>query len=298
MSTKPPQSLATVFCARLPPPTRGQVRATHALNALLHQVCDVAEQARPDAQVDRRGFAAHLAARLGGRVTPEGLATHRFLSDLYLAYACGVGDVAALRELERKVIARLGGSLSAVLPDEATRHEVICSLRERLLVREEGEPKILQYEARGPLSHWIRASVLREAIQRGRAQKRQPTQVDPSELSAALVDGLTPEVALLKGTYRTHFKAAFQKALASLEARDRKVLQLSVRQGMSLEELGARFERHGSNVGRWLGRLSEELQRRTREALAEDLGLPLKEVDSILRLLRSSLEVSLGAAEA
>lgn len=60
--------------------------------------------------------------------------------------------------------------------------------------------------------------------------------------------------------------------------------------------LGARYGVHRGTAARWLERCNRTLLDRTRRALVTRLRVARTEVDSILRLVRSRLEVRIRAA--
>jgi RNA polymerase sigma-70 factor (ECF subfamily) len=82
-------------------------------------------------------------------------------------------------------------------------------------------------------------------------------------------------------------------ALGRLESRERNLLRLHHVHGLSMDAVGATYQAPRSTVARWIVRARERLLTLTREELTARLGLTPGELDSMLRLVCSQLDVSL-----
>ena len=102
--------------------------------------------------------------------------------------------------------------------------------------------------------------------------------------------------------YRPHLKTAVQDALASIADADRLLLHRHAIEGLTVEQLGAEQGVHGSTISRRLTRIRQEIFDRTRKNLLAEVRLNESEFTSIVRVLRSDLDVSvrriLGAPKA
>jgi RNA polymerase sigma-70 factor (ECF subfamily) len=104
------------------------------------------------------------------------------------------------------------------------------------------------------------------------------------------------ELELLKGKYRDLFRRVFLEAVESLAPSTRLLLKLHYLDRLSMEEVGKVLGIHRLTVLRRLERARNELSEGTKERLEIELKLPPVEVESLLRLIQSRLDVSLQHA--
>lgn len=256
-----------------------------ALRALIQR----AREAWPGIDVPEEDFAALLAAHTTGpdaRPLAEQAAV-----ETWLALACARGNGKALRELEARTFPGARAALSRMgLPADAI-DEVLQSLREKLLVAQDGEPaRILAAAAHGDLPGVIRVAAVRTALNLRRRDQR----LDLGD--APLLDELAadddPELVALKEQHRAAFKAAIEDALAGLSARERTILRMHLVHGLSIDAIGGTYKVHRATAARWLTAIREKLDRETRRLLRERRGLTDPEVDSLARLVESRIQVS------
>jgi RNA polymerase sigma-70 factor (ECF subfamily) len=215
-----------------------------------------------------------------------------FSADLYLACACAAGDEQALKAFERAFgteLQRAGARLADTALLDAS--ELRQRLHERLFVPR-GSGKILEYSGRAPLSAWLRVVVARLVLnvtQTAEARMGRGEAAEP--LDDALHDD--PELLLLKRRYGSELKAAVSEALAALPARDRNLLRYAVMDGLTTEQLAKMNGVHRATAVRWLAAARSALRGAVRRALATKLGVSDSEVHSLVRLVRSELDLSL-----
>src|SRR5262249_4708310 len=101
-----------------------------------------------------------------------------------------------------------------------------------------------------------------------------------------------PELLHLKSLYRAEFRAALVTALGSLSERQRSLLRFAFAQGLDHAQIATVYSVHRQTVSRWLDDTRMELTARTLEQLSTRLRIPPTELDSILRLIRSGIELS------
>ncbi|MBK7857988.1 MAG: sigma-70 family RNA polymerase sigma factor [Archangiaceae bacterium] len=266
----------TPFIERLAPALRAAVQKLD-VGALLEDALNRARARWPTVQLTREGFFAHLAGKVSGDV-PRALETLH-VEDLYLAAGCAAGDEASLRAFEARFF-------TAGVPDE-----VRSVLRERLLVRRpDGEARISAYSGVAPLESWFRVAAARASLNLSRAEA---PRVGDAVLAATALPGEGVELQHMKKLYRAEFAAAFAQALGALEVRDRNVLRLRYVDGLTLEQVAALHQVHPVTVARWQARAIEAVLRALRAALMTQLKVGASELDSILRLVRSDLDVTL-----
>ena len=238
----------------------------------------------PGLHVDRAAFAAFLAERLDGA---EGSIR---AADLYLAFACLAGDGEALRRFEHDHLAPIPAHLERVDIPRAIAGEVPGVLRERLLVGD-GAPRLREYRGRGDLRGWLRVAAVRTALDLMRRQARE-VPLEPSLADAIADEGDDPELAHLKQHYAAEFKAAFEEALLALTPRERNLLRHQTLHGLGVDQIGAIYRVHRATAARWVDAARTRLASEVRGRLMARLRADRANVESILRLIQSQIDVS------
>lgn len=260
--------------------------AAEALRALHAR----AAEAHPDVPIGLDRAAAGVTRRLGDAAT--GAAIAALHHDVVIAIAAGDGDpkaVAALDALCDLEVTFAAGRLRAT-PTQAD--DVRAEVR-RLLFTADGErpAAIATYTGRGDFRGYVRVIAARALARRKQRDQREET-LD-GEVIDRLGASIDPEVAMLRERYRPDVDAAFRAALGALSDRARAVLRYSLVDGWSIDKIGASYGVHRATAARWLEGAREELGRGIRARLAERLSLAESQVDSIVALVTSRIEVSL-----
>lgn len=245
----------------------------------------------PAAVVPDAAFRQAVEARL--RDAAGGGPTELHGVDLYLAVGCALGDPGALAAFEALHVARIPTWLGE--GDREVVDEVRQRVRDRVLVgTPEAPPRITGYSARGPLGAWLRVVALREHARLRRAASRE--RVDDIEQLDELTRSaeLTPELAVLKARYQPLVRDAFRSALTSLAPRARTLLRLCYLDAISLDAIGTMYGVNKSTVSRWIAAARIEILEHVRVHVAETLRTSDDEVASVLHLVRSQIELSLG----
>lgn len=257
-------------------------------------LADAVERARaahPSIALGPDAFVAHLARHVPARELPAALpALHA--ADLYLCRAALDGDPAALRAFEPLFLRTAEAQLARAGVAAPDREDLAQQVRVKMLVADAGrEPKLALYGGRGPLSRWLRASVLRSLLD-ARKRQRPEELLDEDDWLAwpSLADD--PELSRLKHLCRDAFKRAATEALAALEPRARLLLRQSLLDGVGAARLATMYGVHAATAYRWLEEARRELTRDTRRRLAASLQLDAVEIDRLLGLLESQLDVS------
>jgi RNA polymerase sigma-70 factor, ECF subfamily len=252
-------------------------------------------------QVDPVALGVTLDA-LVARVEAMDVADSPYLADVALAFACAQQSPIAFSDFERRYGGDFAGALSRLSLNRSEIDEVAQTVRERLFVARPGAlPKILDYAGRGALAAWLRAVIVRAGIDLRRSRAKDPDRPGDLEplldLTAATDD---PELESLRARYREPFRDAFRDALLALPQDERNALRLNIAEGMNIEQIGLLYGVHRATVARWIARAREGIAEQTRRLLAERLGLPALEIESLVRLCQSRLDVgfsALGATE-
>ena len=169
--------------------------------------------------------------------------------------------------------------------------EVLQCLREKLFVPQDGEPaKILGAAVHGDLPGVIRVAAVRTALNLRRRDQR--IELDDAPLLRELAPDDDPELRALKEQHRSAFKAALEDALGTLTARERNILRMHLVHGLSIDAIGSAYQAHRATAARWLTAIREKLDREARRLLRERRGLSDPEVDSLVRLVESHIQVS------
>ncbi|GMU63071.1 MAG: hypothetical protein AMXMBFR34_48340 [Myxococcaceae bacterium] len=276
------------FLARAPAGRPPEPQLAQALDALLAR----ARAAWPQLHLDEVAFVEWLAPRAKGA-----LATLP-VDELFLAWACARSDGNAAQVLDARYLTRLGSAIGRVDPSPDFLEEVLQQLRAKLLAG--ASPRIATYDGAGPLMSWLRAAAVRTALNARRPGAREVA-ADDAAVEALPLSGPDPELAAVRGQHRAVFSEAFQAALATLTPRERNLLRLQAIDALPLGAIGRMYGVNKSTVSRWLARVHEAVLSATREALARRLSLDEPALESLLRAMRSSLELSvarlLGPAE-
>ncbi len=213
-------------------------------------------------------------------------------ADLYLACACSRGDSAAIAAFETRYFGEIDGVLARIRSPRVLGDDVRQMLRERLFVgTAKVAPKIVEYAGSGALASWFRVTAMRTVLNLVRGPKEVP--LDAEMLLASPGGQPDPELEILKRRYRKDFRAAFAEAVGGLDPRSRNLLRYAYSEGLGSDELATIYGVHRTTVNRWLADLRGALLSGIRAAMVRDLGVGKKELESILRLIQSQLEVTL-----
>jgi len=219
----------------------------------------------------------------------------QYPADLALARAAAAGAVQAVREVDERCIAAVDVAVRAVDASPAFLDEVRQALRVHLLVGEDGAPpRLASYAGRGPLVAWVRVAAVRVALnlKRSVVQARSVSVEDLlGELVASEPD---PELRHLKTMYRAELAEALRATLAALSERPRALLRLHYVDGLRLAQIAALYRVHESTASRWVQGALDDVAAGARRRLQERLTLSPSSFDSVARMVRSNLDLSLS----
>ena len=258
------------------------------LEAALDHCLARAIAAWPDLPVEEERFVRHLARHTQAAATLDAALPTAHVEDLYFACACVVGLPRAQSLLDERYLSRVPSYLSRLRGAAAVVDETRQELLAKLLVGEDGSGRIAQYGGRGSLDSWICVTALRAALSRLRRQR--PS--DPLESADEVLPSTDPEIELLKQRYRTDFSSAFREAVQRLAIRDRQLLRLHYLDRLTMIQIAKLYGSHRTTIARWLDEAQSALLTATRTVLTERLGLNASECDSMLRLMRSRIDLS------
>ncbi len=205
--------------------------------------------------------------------------------ELYLACACASGDARALATFERRYMAEVPSYLPSYATGRARADEVVQRVRERLFV----EGKIAAYSGRGALSSWLRVVTVRVASNLTRGEDAHDALED-----AVAAPELDPELGVIQRRYGEAFRAAIRDAITLLEKQDRTLLRLHYLDGLNIDRIAIVFQVSRATIGRRMIAVRERVQEEPYRLLPERLKVNKEELASLLRLVRSGLELSLS----
>jgi RNA polymerase sigma-70 factor (ECF subfamily) len=269
----------------------GQVDDAAALETQLGLAVHEARSVWSFVDVHEEVFAEYL----GRRAVPEQPALVALAQlqsvDLYLACACSLRNQHAIVEFERRFLSQVPTYVQRLDRSPAFADDVRQHLAEDLLVgRSEAGPGLARYSGRGPLSAFVRLAAVRTARYLMRVRRRVIPMGPMAEAPGAASD---LELELLKRQYTAEFHEAFATAIAALSPEVRAALKMHFLDGMTMDAIAAMYRVNKSTVSRWITRARRELFAEARKALAQRLDMPPGEVDSLVRLLQSRIQVTL-----
>lgn len=248
----------------------------------LVMVVDAARDAWPGTTVDPKTFVRAVAA------CPRGVELEQERAhELWLALACAAHDRVALKYFDSVYLAEVPKALSRMALDDAVVDEVQQEVSRKLLAGE--PPAILKYAGRGSMAGLIKVSAVRTALSMLRKRGREV----PESSLIEHVGEADPELAFLKEGYRAAFARCFEAALTSRTSRERNLLRLHFLGKVTLEKLATMYGIHRATVVRHLAAIRVALAKDTRLRLREELGLPEAELDSVMAMVMSRMDLSM-----
>ena len=297
MTVEPGRTLCQSFLSEAAEPVRAELaQQESAVASLLAAHWEAALAAWPEIEVDPERFGRELAGRLGSPASPHtplsALAGMRG-ADVFLAIACCDGNAAAIGRIE-DILARELRHVAVKLhatTDQTT--EIHAELRRILLVDEPPRRAALrEYAGRGDLRGYVRVMSTRaliRAINRGRRE----IAVEDAEFFDRMLPNDDAEISFLRAQYRDVVDTALRAALAGLDPRSRALLRYQLIDGWSIDQVGKLYGVHRATAARWLTEAREVLGAAIRTELAARLQISPEEVDSIVRLVQSRVDMSL-----
>lgn len=242
-------------------------------------------EAWPGVSLSRERFERQLANETS-ELSAEGLA------ELYLACACASGDRKAMAIAEAEFVSVVPTAIAHMRLSPNVVDEVQQAVRSKLLLSVgEAPPRIVDYAGKGKLRGLVKVMAVRTAISTLRKDKRHAPQNQEALLGLASPE-LGPEFDVLKATYKAEFSTSFEESVASLSSRERNILRLQLLDKLTVSEVAALYKVDRATVTRWLTKIRSALLSETRKRMQTRLGIKTGELDSIMRLIESRLDVS------
>ena len=292
------ESLVRPFLDAVPGAVRPQLESIADLDRRLWTLVAEGRAAWPDLTVAAKDLVEFVARQVTPDLADAALDGLR-PADLYLACACARGIPGAIAAFDREYMREVDIALARMRIGPPRLNDVKQLVRQRLFVGggTAGAPtssgKISEYGGRGDLRRWVRSVAVRTCLNEMRKGKREVLVDDDHLIAQHAISADDPEVDYMKRTYASEFKAAFAEALGTLGAREQTLLRYHHVDGLNIDEIGAIYRVHRVTAFRWLEKAKEQLVKTTLETLRIRLKLPAAELDSVLRMIRSQIHLSL-----
>ncbi len=284
--------LSTCFLAALPAEERSGLVSLSDLEDRLGGWVALAQAAWPTVHYGAEDFIRHVARKfpsLAAVRTVTGVA----VSDLFLAGACGAGIDEAIESFRSSYAEDIRAAAASVRGSSDRVDDLYQELEVRLFVEDvSGHPLILDFAGRSSLRSWVRSVVVHAALKTLRRSRREVA-LDRDVAERVRAAEVEPWVIRAKEAYSHAFEHAFHRAMAELTPRERNLLRQTTLDRLTVEELGALYGVHRATAARWVVAVRERVLEKTRAAMVAEMKVERRELDSMLRAVRSQLHVTL-----
>ncbi|HUJ59825.1 MAG TPA: hypothetical protein VLX92_15080 [Kofleriaceae bacterium] len=249
-----------------------------------------ARDAWPGVDVTLERFASELRRRLGDDLTAAVVPT-LCTGDLYLAIACMDGSDRAAAALERDHFSEVDHAARKLRATDDQAKDIRGTLH-RLLFTSEPERRagLAEYTGRGNLRGYLRVIATRELI---KVINRARKEVAIEPVLERLEVERAPELSVLRARHGADIQASLRAALDALGERDRALLRYSLVDGLNVDRIGELYGVHRATAARWIAAARDALADHVRGEVAARLAIDKREVDSLIELVRSRIDVSL-----
>jgi RNA polymerase sigma-70 factor, ECF subfamily len=282
------------FLGGLEPDDRTRFAAWDGLGPALASVWNRACEEHGGGLCSFDRFAAHLAAHVDHDAEPDQALEGVHAGDLMLACACADGVSAALQRFEAQYGRDIDLAIARSGDIGLSRDEFRQRVRERLFVAGAGrQVRIAGYGGRGSLRSWVRVTATRTMLDIVRKPAEpQNRGADDAGLFERLPDRIDPELEYMKQAYGAAVPEAMSTAFAALSSRQRNLLRQRYLHDMATDRIATMYNVHRATAFRWLEDARLALWTGVRTALMEKLRVGEPELDSVIAMLASRIDVS------
>ncbi len=264
------------------------------LRALLEARWAAARTAWPGVEVHVDAYLKYLGERANrAELVSSVEALHT--SDLYLACGCIQGLATALSAFDGRMLSQIPAYVSRITVDRSATDEITQVVREALLTPgASSASKLTAYSGRGALGAWLRITAVRTALNLKRREGALRHQFVETDAAGEVAQPGSQETRAVKLDSQKAFGAAFEAALQHCSADERTLLRLAYLDGLTVDQLSTLLKMPRSTTARHLAKCRARLLELTRDHLALVLRLPAEDVDSLINLAVSNLELSIA----
>jgi RNA polymerase sigma-70 factor, ECF subfamily len=206
------------------------------------------------------------------------------VTELELAAACVAGDSTALAELDAGALRDAGAHLTTLGFAPAAADEAVQRARVKLVI----DGGLATFRGRGSLALFVRTVVVRLAIDAHRKTRRE---VELGDLVAAPCGD--PELEYMRTLYADTLVAAVRDAWGKLAGHERFLLALRVYEQMSIDDVARVYQIHRASAARRAAAARASFVGHVRGCLRERLAVGDATLDSILRIVTTSVQLPL-----
>ena len=214
-------------------------------------------------------------------------------TELALAQAASRGHRAAIAAIEhdhRGVMDAICWQFGSPAQPAADLRQI---LREKLYVAPPGgRAKLAEYTGQGQLASWLRITAVRVFLDLGKRKDR-ARESPTADGELAMPDPGDLSLEVIKAEYRAAVAQAMRDAAAQLDLADRHLLHQHFVAGLSIDQLAVALGIHRATAARRVVRAREALVAATRALLAARLQLSSEELDEVIGMVLSRLDVSI-----
>jgi RNA polymerase sigma-70 factor (ECF subfamily) len=248
--------------------------------------------------VSAEEFARELGRRLGASADPVIVALEKcHAADVYLAIAASRGDSNAIRIMEKTCIRDAVRSAARKTSATADQLNEVIQRTCRLMLVDE-PPRVAacrNFNGSSTLRRYLTIVATRELVRIiKRARESEP--LEEHQLITSLVPASDPVIMMLRHRHRDDVDASFRVALGKLSDRASALLRFKLVRHWSIGQIASFYGKSIPTTHRWIAEARDELAGHVRAEVARRLNIPIVEVDSIVRLVQSQIDLSLGGA--
>jgi RNA polymerase sigma-70 factor, ECF subfamily len=265
----------------------GNVVSWPESDAELNRAFVLGKTAWPSVELSLADFADHVRRHAVTTNVPI-----EILQDIFLACACGRGVPTALQCFRERYFGVVGAAVRCFDASPQFADEIYQRLSEALFVSGPGsEAKIHRYKGQGPLAGFVRTSGRRIAMRVSAALAR-------FQGEEALIQQFSQaselDATLAKLECRDAINRALSVALRQLPRRERLILRMNLIEKISTTRIAAMYKVSQPTVSRWIQRTAKSIHETVKELVCEELDIDTRELDSLLSLVRSQIEITIS----
>lgn len=296
-----PTSLTAVFLSSIPEELATHAQEIPQLEEKLQTLQGHASQTWPQFALSPQQFTELLGQKILQSPPRKGLENwldNTQAADLLLAHACATHQPGSIETFEKHFASDVRKLVMRYQGPKLPADDLQQSLREKIFVAtHKRAAKINDYSGQGYLQNWLRVTGTRAFIDMLRSSSRSDKESTTREEDRIMqLPDIAQDLELdyLKQEYRAEFKDAFAVAAQTLSSRERNLLRQHLVAGLTVAQLGKIYGVHAATAARHVAKARENLVAATRAELMRRLKISHSEFESIMKLIRSRIDLSIS----